>query len=71
MHEMQTIVTDECGVCPSVCHVAQLVFTVRGHSVQPLPNHFGLVMCFSLLFVFFDELFGFILWKVLSRNFVT
>jgi len=24
MHEMQTIVTDECGVCLSVCHAAQL-----------------------------------------------
>jgi len=35
MHEMQTIVTDMCGVCLSdslsVCHVgAQLGFTVRG-----------------------------------------
>jgi len=34
MHEMQTIVTDDCGVCQSV---------VRGHSVLPLPNHFGLL----------------------------
>jgi len=24
MHEMQTIVADDCDVCPSVCHAAQL-----------------------------------------------
>jgi len=53
IHEMQTIVTDVCGVCPSVCLSQihrmtpyseadlKLGFTVRGHSVQPLPNHFG------------------------------
>jgi len=50
MHEMQTIVTDVRGVClsvrPSVCQsrAAQLGFTVRGHSVQPLPNDFGLLL---------------------------
>jgi len=33
MHEMQTIVTDVRGICPvsqSVCHAAQLGFTVQG-----------------------------------------
>jgi len=30
MHEMQAIVTDVRGVCLSVCHAAQLGFTVRG-----------------------------------------
>jgi len=42
MHEMQTIVTDVCSVCLS-----------RGsarHSVQPLPNHFGLLFIVTLLF---------------------
>jgi len=33
MHEMQTIVTDDCGVSPSVyllvCHAAQLSFAVQ------------------------------------------
>jgi len=29
MHEMQSVVTDDCGVCPSVCHTAQLGFTVQ------------------------------------------
>jgi len=45
MHEMQTIVTNVRGVCPSVSqsvrHAAQLGFTVRGHSVQTLANHFS------------------------------
>jgi len=31
------------SVSQSVCHVAQLGFIVRDHSVQPLPNHFGLL----------------------------
>jgi len=31
------------SVCQSVCHAAQLGFTVRGHSTQPLPNYFGLI----------------------------
>jgi len=39
MHDMQTIVTDVRGVCLSACHVAQLNFTVWGHSVQSLPNY--------------------------------
>jgi len=50
MHEMQTVVTD---VRPSVClsrmHQmtphgeanSRLGFTMRGHLVQPLPNHCG------------------------------
>jgi len=41
MHEMQTIVTDDCIVCLSVS-----LSVTRGHLVQPLPNHFGL--CFYL-----------------------
>jgi len=42
MHEMQPIVIDVCGVGLS----ASLSFP-RGHSVQSLPNHFGLLLdCF-------------------------
>jgi len=41
MHEMQTIVTDDRSVCQSVCHAALLC---GGHSVQPLPNDFGLLV---------------------------
>jgi len=56
MHEMQTIVTDVHGVCLSVCLPRmhritphgeaglRLCSTVRGHSVQSLPNHFGLLL---------------------------
>jgi len=29
IHEMQTIVTDDRGVCPSVCYTAELGFTVQ------------------------------------------
>jgi len=29
MHEMQTTATDDRGVCQSVCHAAQLGFTVQ------------------------------------------
>jgi len=29
MHEMHAIVTDVHGVCPPVCHVAHLGFTVQ------------------------------------------
>jgi len=61
MHEMQTIVTDNRGVCPSICQFdcqslsrihrmtphseadLRIGFTVWGHSVQPLPNDFGLL----------------------------
>jgi len=46
MHQMQTIVTDVCGVCPSVrLHVNPLnsASLCEGHSVQSLPNHFGLL----------------------------
>jgi len=39
MHEMQTIVTDVRGVCPSRGS------TVCGAFVQPLPNYFGLLFC--------------------------
>jgi len=43
---MQTIVMDDRGVrlsvSSSVYHAAQLSFIVQGHSVQLLPNHFGL-----------------------------
>jgi len=37
MHEMQTIVTDVCGVCQSVG------MSCVGQSVQPLPKYFGLL----------------------------
>jgi len=59
MHEMQTIVTDVSGVCPSVSMSRmhrmtlhgeadlRLCFTVQGHSVQPLPNHFGLLFLYN------------------------
>jgi len=53
MHEMQYIVTDVRGVCQSVTASLSVslsrglagwrVQCVRGHSVQPLPNHFGLL----------------------------
>jgi len=36
MHEVLTIVTDVHSVCPPI---RQSV--MWGHSVQPLPNHFG------------------------------
>jgi len=44
MHEMQTIVTDVCGVCPSVC-ISRGSAWLRSacHLVQPLSNHFGLL----------------------------
>jgi len=35
MHEMQTIVTDVHSVCLSI---------MQGHSLQPLPNYFGLLL---------------------------
>lgn len=43
---MQTIVIDDRAVSVSlcVCHAAQLGFIVRGHSVQYLPNHLGLLL---------------------------
>jgi len=55
MHKMQTIVTDDFSVCQSVspsvslpvCHAAQqLASLCGGHSVQPVPNHFGLLLIF-------------------------
>jgi len=50
MHEMQTIVTNVCGVCPSVTRATQQhVQCVHGHSMQPLPNHFGLLIVFQIL----------------------
>jgi len=53
MHEMQTIVTDDIAV--SVSQSVRLsrgstrrrVQRVRGHTVQPLPNHVGLLLLFS------------------------
>jgi len=50
MHDMQTIVTDLRGVCRSVspslyvCLSRGLALQCWGHSVQPLPNHFGLLL---------------------------
>jgi len=59
MHEMQNIVTDDRGVCPKVCqsvrqpvcHAAEVGGVkwrqVGGAcSVQPLPNHFGLLLLY-------------------------
>jgi len=55
MHEMQTIVTDVCCVCLSVCHVAQLGFTVQGSfgtafakSLLSLVNA-GMIMMISVI----------------------
>jgi len=45
MHEMETIVTDVCGVCLSVCSSVSLS-VVWGHLLQPLPNHFGLLLLY-------------------------
>jgi len=62
MHEMQTIITDVRSVCQSVCHAAQLGFTVWGHSVQPLPNHFGLLFYLTLNLepgIAFERVFSF------------
>jgi len=39
MHEMLTIVTDVCGECHVLC--------VRGHSVQPSPYAFRLLLIFA------------------------
>jgi len=47
MHDMQTIVTDVRGACLSVClSVTRLISALLcgRHSVQPLPNHFGLLL---------------------------
>jgi len=49
MHEMWTIVIDFCGVCLSislsVTWSTQLhMQCVWGHLVQPLPNHFGILL---------------------------
>jgi len=48
MHKMQTSVSDDRGVRPSVClsrgSTQRRVKCVRGHSVQPLPNRFGLLL---------------------------
>jgi len=47
MHELQTIVTDVCVVCPSVSlSVTQL--NVCDAFVQPLPNYFGLLFAFII-----------------------
>jgi len=47
MHEMQTIVTDVRGVCQTSSVSLSVTWLnsrrVRGHSVQLLPNHFGLL----------------------------
>jgi len=48
MHEMQTIVTNACGVCLLLClsHGStrrQHVLCAQGRSVQPLQNYFGLL----------------------------
>jgi len=45
---MQAVVTYMLpSVSLSVCHAVQLGFTVRGHSVQTLPNHFGLLLNYT------------------------
>jgi len=60
MHEMQPIVTDLCIVClsvwmsdcSSVClsHGRSTRFhCVGGHSMWPLPNHFGLLLLLCFL----------------------
>jgi len=47
MHQMHTTVTDGCSVCLSDClSVTWALNTASLHesrSVQPLPNHFGLL----------------------------
>jgi len=54
MHEMQTVFTDDRGVCLSVCllrgSARRHVQCIRGHSMQPLPNHFGLLLIWCRLF---------------------
>jgi len=61
MHQMETIVIDLCSVCLSVCPSASLsqmhqmtphgeadlrLRHCGGHSMQPLPNHCGLLFSF-------------------------
>jgi len=56
MHEMLTVVTDV-SVCLSRMHRItlrseaglRLAFAVRGHSMQPLRNHFGHLLAFLLM----------------------
>jgi len=42
MHEILTILTDVSGICLSVC--LSRVLCAWGHSVQPLPNAFVLLL---------------------------
>jgi len=54
MHELQTIVTDDRCVCLSVSlSVTRLNSAAHAvcaaHSLQPLPNYFGLLLYLSLL----------------------
>jgi len=52
MHEMQTVVTDVRGVCQSVSlsvtrlNSAARAVVTQDHSMQPLPNYFGLLFTF-------------------------
>jgi len=69
MHEMQTIVIDVCCVSLSVCPSRGSVNSASlcgGHTVQPLPNYFGLllviVICFFLSFV--SKIIGCVDWDV-------
>jgi len=53
MHEMQSILTDDCGVCQSVCLSVSWQHggassVCGGYSVQPLPNYFGLLFHISI-----------------------
>jgi len=50
MHEMQTIVTDDRGVCPSVCHAAQLGFTVRGSFGAAFVKSLWPLVCYCSVF---------------------
>jgi len=55
------------SVHKSVCHAAQLGFGVWGHSVQPLPSHFGLL--FNYLGALFRPL-SFVCLSIKQYNFV-
>jgi len=48
MHEMQSIVIDVRGVCPSVCQSVRHAAQLCGAFVQPLPNYFGLLLYFCV-----------------------
>jgi len=52
MHDKQTIVTDVRGVCLSVCHAAQLGFTVWGSFCAAFAKSLWLLVIIIVLLLF-------------------